>query len=114
MDIRANQGAGQPAQCSRCGARCRVREARNEDARLLMNAADADHGGWCTDCAATDFLKNTEPLGELIERGGPEMLRMEHIREQFGKILDAGESDALPPEVDWERVIANWDLPFPK
>lgn len=105
-----NTEAGQVAHCSRCGVRCRVAADRNDKARLLMNADRAQ--GWCCNCAATDFLKNTEPLGMLIERGGPEMLRLGHIQEQFGQIMVAGGADVNPPEIDWDEVIANWGLPF--
>jgi hypothetical protein len=113
MDIRVNEGSGQAALCSRCGVPCRVAQARNEDARLLMNAPDA-RSGWCGDCAATDFLKSTEPCGMLLERSGPEILRTEHIQDQFARIMVAGEADVSPPEINWDRVIANWHLPFTK
>ncbi len=110
-DLPATSSPGAQAPCKRCGVPCRVAARHNPDARLLEYASEPD--GFCPSCAATAFLRDTEPLGELIEQQGPECLRLDHIREQFAAIMRVGRSDAHPDEIDWDRVIRHWDLPFP-
>jgi transcriptional regulator with XRE-family HTH domain len=36
------------------------------------------------------------------------------IQAQFAKLFEVGQSDASVGEIDWESVVRNWDLPFPK
>ena len=95
--------------CSRCGRPCRVGPPPNPDARLLRRATAPS--GYCAGCAATQWLKTTDPIAGLIEARGPEMLRNEIVRNQFGAILRSGMSDATLAEIDWEAVVANWSLP---
>jgi hypothetical protein len=102
---------GQIVTCERCAKPCRVAESNTPDARLLRKSLIPK--GLCLECATTEFLRVTEPLGMLIEQHGPECLRLEHIQKQFEVILLAGRSDAGPGEIDWDVVIANWHLPFP-
>lgn len=92
--------------CERCGKPCQGGEG-NPGARLLKRAQK----GYCADCGLTAFLKNTEPLGMLIERQGPEMLRNQSVRAQIATLLIVGKSDANIREIDIERVIEHWDLP---
>lgn len=99
-------------QCDRCHVRLQIGPKGNADARPLRRSQVPE--GVCINCATTLFLKTTEPAGMLLEQGGPEMLRMEHIREQFGRILQAGNADAKLDEIDWDVVISNWDLPIKK
>jgi hypothetical protein len=112
-DVRVNRGAGQRVPCSRCGAPCRVAVTRNEAARLLQHAEDANRGGWCQDCGATAFLQNTEPLATLLKERGPECLKAPHMREQFARMMAAGGADVRPAAINWDAVVANWRLPFP-
>lgn len=32
----------------------------------------------------------------------------------FALVMQAGNADAKPEEIEWRRVIAQWELPFPK
>jgi hypothetical protein len=98
-------------QCERCHRPLKINPGGNRDARPIRYSHSGK--GYCLNCAVTQFLMDTEPLGMLLERGGPEMLRLEHVREQFGRILEAGACDANLDEVDWDLVVAMWDLPFP-
>jgi hypothetical protein len=99
------------AYCERCGARYRVAGPGNEDARLLRHAAEAK--GFCATCAAHDWLM-TIAIGEMLNNSGPRMLLLPHIREQFAAIMLAGNADAKPDEINWNLMVENWDLPFPK
>jgi hypothetical protein len=95
--------------CERCGRRCQVAGDRNPDARLLRKSAVPK--GYCVNCAVTQFLLNTYPCNMLLDENGPGALRVLALQEQFADIMRVGMADAHPDEIDWEAVIANWDLP---
>jgi hypothetical protein len=95
--------------CDRCGRPCQVAPDRNPDARLLRKSAVPK--GLCVDCATTEWLLNTYPCNLLLDQSGPDVLRHGAIQEQFAAIMISGNADARPDEINWERVIANWDLP---
>lgn len=40
----------------------------------------------------------------------PEALRLPHVREQFVRVMAAGNSDAKPSDIDWDRVMELWDI----
>jgi len=99
----------QIAYCDRCGAPCKVADHANEEARLLKHATKPS--GWCADCATTHFLQNS-PMGRLID--DPQKLLSPHVRLQFAKVMLAGGADALPTELNWQRIVDNWNMPFKK
>ena len=94
-------------QCKRCNRECQP-SIGNPEARLLKRAKN----GYCADCALTIFLKQTEPLNMLIRQQGVEVLRHKGIINQLSNLLVIGKSDATIDEIDFERLIANWDLPI--
>ena len=96
--------------CERCGARCKVAGPRNPEAKMLRRSSEAK--GLCVNCAVHDWLRNTYPVNLIFTTLSPEALRLEHIQQQFTDIMRAGFADANPDEIDWEAIIANWDLPF--
>ena len=96
-------------QCERCGKQLQMGGSKNPDARLLRRAESPQ--GYCAGCAATQFLKCTGPLGEVLSQMGPEMLRAPHVQTQFRAVMQSGGADAAFEEIDWERVIAYWHLP---
>ena len=95
--------------CERCGRRCRVAGKRNPKAEMLR--ASAVPKGYCANCAATEWLMNTYPINLQFDESGPEMLRHPQIQEQFADIMRTAKADASPDEIDWDWVIANWELP---
>lgn len=94
--------------CDRCGMACRVADGANTDAKLLR-ASTVPHGH-CLDCEVTAFLKVKSPMGQLIAE--PSMLLWEPAQRQFGEVMRAGSADARPEDINWQRVVDNWDLPF--
>lgn len=100
--------------CSRCGRLLQVKPTRTLEARVLRASAEPITDGYCADCAITAFIKDRSQsmLADLMDRHGLEVLRALHIQQQWGRILRAGNADADASEIDWERVIANWDLPL--
>jgi len=98
--------------CERCGARCKVAELRDPEAKMLRWSKEPK--GLCINCAVHDFLRNTYPINMLLAEFGPKGLLLPHIQKQFMGIMRAGFADAKPDEIDWNRIVENWDLPFPK
>jgi hypothetical protein len=97
--------------CQRCGARCKVNPIAGSKATMLKRGKDAK--GLCVNCAAHDWLRNTYPANLLLAQSGPRTLAFPHIQEQFAGLMKMANSDARPDEINWELLIANWDLPFP-
>jgi len=49
----------------------------------------------------------------LLAESGPKNLLYPHIQEQFTGLMRVGLADAQPDEIDWNKIVENWDLPFP-
>jgi hypothetical protein len=105
-------------ECKRCGRTCQVAERRDEESQPVRKSLVPD--GCCLDCAITCFCK-TGPLADVLPGGRSgaagftvgDVLRMPHVQDQFAAVFRAGGGASMAGEVDWERVIANWDLPAP-
>lgn len=97
--------------CKRCGAHCRVAGPRNPNAKMLRRSREPR--GLCINCAVHDFLRNTYPANMLLAEFGPKGLLYPHIQKEFTGIMQVALADAQPDEIDWERIVENWDLPFP-
>ena len=96
--------------CKRCGAPCKVDISRGSKAKMLRRSTKE---GLCVNCAVHDWLRNTYPPNILLAQSGPKVLLHPHIQEQFAEIMRVGLADAAPAEIDWNRIIDNWNLPFP-
>lgn len=96
--------------CERCKAPCKVEGPRNPSAKMLRRSKEPK--GLCVNCAVHDWLRNTYPVNVLLAQSGPKGLRFPHIQEQFAGIMRTMFSDARPDEINWDLIIANWDLPF--
>jgi len=103
-------GSERTCNCQRCGAPCKVDPLAGSKAKMLRR--DKVPQGLCVNCAVHDFLRNTYPVNLLLAQSGPRGLALPHIQQQFAGIMKSRCSDALPDEIDWQRIIANWDLPF--
>jgi len=55
-----------------------------------------------------------EALMSGLLRNGIQVLRNPNIQRQFAAILQTGGSELSYEEIDWETVITQWDMPFPK
>lgn len=97
--------------CERCKTRCKVDTLRNSKAKMLRRSIEPK--GLCANCAVHDWLRNTYPPNILLAQSGPEVLLHPHIQKQFIGIMRVGFADAKPDEIDWQRIVDNWDLPFP-
>lgn len=97
--------------CSRCGIECRV--APKPESRALMLRAAEIPQGHCVNCAITHWLMCCYPLNTILDEKGPESLLRPGETERIAPILAVFHADASPDEIDWERVVANWELPLP-
>lgn len=97
--------------CERCGARLKVDTPKSSNAKMLRRSKEPK--GLCVNCAVHDWLRNTYPPNILLAQSGPKVLLHPHIQDLFTGIMKIGFADAQPDEIDWERIIENWDLPFP-
>lgn len=100
--------------CPRCQKRCLAGPDGNQEARPLRRARK----GMCLECCVSGiFQSNSMERGigfALPKNFDPEGLRLPHIQEQFSRVLQVGMSEANLEDIDWDEVIANWGLPFPK
>lgn len=99
----------QTGPCDRCGRLCRAAETRTEKARLLRHSTVPE--GLCVNCAMTHFLQET--FAEPIDRWRPHVLLSQEIQTQVARLLESGQADARPEELDWRWIVENWSLPFP-
>jgi hypothetical protein len=113
VSMTTNKNAGKIVNCGRCGVRCRIADQRNENARIAAYAAKS---GVCGNCAVTGILKTIMGEGDKHRAGWfsaftVEGLRLPHVQERVIALLKAGNADLRPDEIDWDEVIANWNLP---
>jgi len=86
--------------------------APGSEARLLRRSKVPK--GFCINCAVHNFLRNTYPPNIQLAESGPGILLIPHIQKVFADIMKAGFADANPDEIDWQRIVDNWELPFLK
>lgn len=98
--------------CIRCNQPCRPGKNINPEARPFRLA----QRGLCENCVVTQFLlsDDVEPLRNGILRNGIEVLRTLAVQEQFAAILKVGDSELLAEQIDWNTVVEQWDIPFPR
>ncbi len=98
--------------CVRCGKPCQPSESKHPGARPFRLAEK----GLCENCVVTQFLlsDDVEPLRDGILRNGIQVLEIPEIQEQFAAMLKVGGSELPAERIDWDVVIEQWNLPFPK
>jgi len=78
----------------------------------MLKKADVPKG-LCVNCAVHDQLRHLYPANLILARSGPKGLVLPQLQQQFFEICQLAGTDARFEEIDWNAVIANWDLPFP-
>jgi hypothetical protein len=111
------------ALCQRCGVECRPATQEGNPEALFLRFA---RRGVCASCGMTQFLKSIPVTNMLLSSGavgrsgipeddqgagGLAALRHPQIQQQLYVLMDLGHTDARPADVDWERIIAHWNLP---
>lgn len=118
MDMNTN--AGQRRSCLRCAKPCMIAPTRNESARMAVEARDR---GVCAECIVTGMLKGLTGTDEnrrddrraaCFPSFTRDSLRLPHVQEAVRSVVSASGSSLPVDAIDFEEIIANWDLPLPK
>ena len=98
--------------CIRCGRPCQPGENKNPKARPFKRARK----GLCENCVVTQFLlcDDLESVRIGLLKNGIEVLKIPAIQKQFAEMLKVGGSELPADDIDWEIVVNQWDLTFPK
>ena len=99
-----------PCFCERCKRPLRVAEHRRADSKPFRLAKEPK--GVCPDCVMTAFLYNTYPINMQIDQAGPDLLLKPGICEAFAACGLLDDCDLKIEEVNWRRVVDNWNLPI--
>ena len=106
---------GTLANCDRCGVLLRVASSRRDDEnpswvpRLRLAA---EPKGVCASCNVRIWFYVMRH--QLEGTNLPAALALPHVSAHLGGIFAANNSDPdCLRDVDWSRVIADWDLPIP-
>ena len=97
--------------CGRCGAPCRVNPVPGSKARMMKRADEPK--GLCVNCATHDVLRHLYPSNLILERSHGRTLAHLDIQREFFEIAQMHGTDVAFEEINWNAIIANWDLPFP-
>ncbi len=108
LDLLASSEVGQ---CARCGERLRVAHDRNLEARMLRHAKTAD--GVCVNCAVREWFEVAGEVGAIRDLD-PKQFLIPMIQEQMARVFRAANADADPSEINWVKVVREWDLPLAK
>jgi hypothetical protein len=102
--------------CDRCGVHLRFRpQTGNAGARVMRHARQPK--GVCATCGFRQWLATDYggALEEIIRRdckNDPIVLKSPHIREMIQRLMIVGKCDAPFEEIDFDRLVAQWDLPI--
>lgn len=100
------------ARCQRCNLSMRVNvQPGNPDALLMRHSSTGE--GLCACCAATAFLHSVPHIKHSIDNKR-DLLLWDVMQIQFAQLMQMGNADAKPEEVNWQHVHDCWELPFAK
>ena len=98
--------------CVRCNLSMRIRVRVGNPDAVLMRYSETGVG-LCASCAAALFLHSHKHIKKTIDEK-PTLLVWKPMQEKFASMMQAGNADAKPEEINWQHVMENWSLPFPK
>ena len=98
--------------CARCGEACQIREQPNArpEAVITLRAATTDRGT-CRECATHWWLFSVDGLRWGLSEYGPGIVSHLPAQEALARVLGM-----MHPELagcDWNKLQAQWDLPWP-
>lgn len=119
MDRKERQTTSDPAPpltiatCPRCEKLCLLREPHPRlDYGLAVLVPATATRGLCEECAAHWWLMTVDGIRwALTEERGFEILQFRSIQSALSDIL--GQMHPALGQLDWGRLIAQWDLPWP-
>jgi hypothetical protein len=86
-------------------------------------AVEAKESGVCGECIVTGMMKGLMGLddrkpdryrAECFPAFTVDGLRLPHVQAQIEAAVRASGSSLAGKPIDWDEIIANWDLPLPK
>ena len=92
--------------CPRCGREVIASKSGNQQARPVRKSDK----GMCLECTVTSIMLGLPSAGMFPK----EAMLLPHIQDQFAAVLRAGDADPEAHAIDWQRVVDNWELPFPR
>jgi len=96
--------------CQRCNLSLRIKvQPGNPEALLMRHSATGE--GLCASCAMTLFLHSIPHIKQRIDEKR-ELLLWDVMQIQFAALMEMGNADAKPEEVNWQAVHDHWELPF--
>lgn len=113
MDTEERQETSQKAHCARCGVTCALGEpAPCIDYSLpTLNAAQTTRG-MCACCAVHWWLFTVDSIRWSIRDGGKEVLALPVVQRLLSPLLAQMHPEL--GEVDWGRMLSQWDMAWPK
>jgi hypothetical protein len=65
----------------------------------------------CVDCAVVIFIQKLANMHvDGTFQNLPECLRIPCVQKQFTAVMRAGNAEANPDEINWEKVIEKWNI----
>lgn len=100
------------AHCARCLTPCEVRgpSPRLEHSQVVLVAAGDDRG-LCGCCAVHWWIFTVDGLRWALVATGPGLLSTAVVQGMLAPLL--AQQHAELGAVDWMRMVAQWDLPWP-
>jgi hypothetical protein len=93
--------------CAACGRPCTVGGEPREGERPLTRANTRD--GRCATCALAKWLRETPPLGDLIQEQGGKGFRLPHMQKALANMMRVGNCPVAPSEIDWNALADRLD-----
>lgn len=77
-----------------------------------MLRASATPRGHCANCAVSEWFVLHEEIARIGDL--PAALLIKPVQDQFAKVMISAGADMKPAEINWEKVVEHWALPFPE
>jgi hypothetical protein len=97
--------------CSRCSAPLRLGDASKDRKASMMRLSEIPQGV-CATCAFRGWLAVQAARGDGIGAWTPEMFLRPEIQRIAQNLFRASGSVCDVREIDWERLVVQWDLPL--
>jgi len=101
------------APCARCAKSCLIRSPSlplADTSGLATLVPATAPGGLCEECAAHWWIFSRDGLRWAFS-DGPGVLAQPNVQAALGRVL--GLMHPALAQLDWERLLAQWDLPWP-
>ena len=105
--------------CDRCGVRLWVSGPGKDEATVMRLAAEPL--GYCANCAISQYIQFDYHFGPRGQGGlidsidaNPSLILLPIFQQTMGNLLDHGKADSDGSDINWQVVVDQWRLPWPK